>query len=172
MMRHKIGRRGVTLTEIMTVSALFVTLLTGLVSTGMSAGTEYSNGTAKMMADDQASLMLQKMVREIRNGVRATVTSPTDFTVVLPAVNAQGDYDRYVAGTRVRYFLLGNKIMRQENSAASTTLARNIREVAFAAETTTSGLRYRISLTSRQQGGKNFKDTTLSTTVSLRNEEE
>src|SRR5205823_1352007 len=75
------SRRGVTLVEILTVSALSLVLLTGLVATGLSAGGEYSRGAAKMQADNQASLALQKMTRELRGGIRATINSSSDLSV-------------------------------------------------------------------------------------------
>jgi prepilin-type N-terminal cleavage/methylation domain-containing protein len=164
------GRRGVTLIEILTVVTLFLVLMTGIFAIHSTVLGEYARGSAKMAADDETSLALQKMSREIRNGLRAFVQSPTELRVRLPVLNAQGDYDRYTEGSLLRFYLSNGKLYRQEDAAVSTVLVSGVSALTFTTETTSSGLQYRVSLTCQQSSGNQSRQTTLNTTLCLRNE--
>ena len=43
----------------------------------------------------------------------------TELTVVLPLVNASGDYDRYNDGDSILYYVSGGKLYRKPNSSIS-----------------------------------------------------
>jgi hypothetical protein len=156
--------------EVLTTATLFTTLLTGIVAVTTSTIREYARGSAKMSADDQTSVALQKMCREIRAGTQATINSPTDLTVTLPYQNSQGDYERYMNGSTVRYYLSNGNVYRQVNTAASTIAIQGATRLLFSSQSTSAGLRYQVSLTCRQRSGTEYRDTTLTTTLSLRNE--
>ena len=168
--RRTRGRRGVTLVEILTVATLFSVVLTGMLTIQLSVVGEYARNSAKMAADDETSLALQKMSREIRNGLKAYVDSPTQFRVQMPVTNSQGDFDRYQNGTMIRYYLNEGNLYRQVDSAPSTVLVTDVSALVFSTEATPTGLRYRVSLTCRQRNGREYRQTNLTTTLCLRNE--
>ncbi len=164
-------RRGAGLVEVIVVSGLFVVLLFGLVTVGVNAASQYATDSSKMMADSDASMALQSIARDVRNGIRATVSSDgRSITVVMPVVNTQGDYDRYAEGSLARYFLntTTKRLCKQVGTNTPTTLGDNITDVQF----TASGSEIGISLTARMRNGGKTKQTVLSTNVALRNEPE
>ncbi len=164
------ARRGASALEILSIAGVLLVVLGGLISLGTNSATEYALGASKIMADTDASLTLQKLVREVRDGISATVDSPTSLTVVLPSVNAQGDYDRYTPGVSVRYYLNNKTLYRQAGTADAVVLGRNIRNLVFSSESTPAGPRLKVALTCRQQVGTRKKETVLSSAVTLRNE--
>ena len=159
-------RRGITVAETITAGALFVLLLAGLVSLNSGAAAAWSIGSSQMMADNNASLALQKLTTEIRDGQSASVdTTGTRLTVTFPAITADGDYDRSGAGNTIVYFLSGTSLTRQQGTA-SAVLCKNVNSVQFAV----SGGQVQVTLTSRQQNGTQARLTTLTSPVSLRNQ--
>lgn len=160
-------RRGATLIEILVVSALFLTLLSSLLTMGMTATTGYSANSSKMMADDNASLALQRMTQEIRSGLRVTVDANAEgVTVVMPRVNSEGDYDRFSDGIQVRYYLEGGRLYRKQGLGTPTIAGRNVSAARFSME----GTQLDIELTCSQKIGTRQGTTTLATEVTLRNE--
>lgn len=164
------AQRGVTLVELLTVGVLFTMLLTGIITIQLGVSAEFARGSAKMTADSEASVALQKMSQEIRNGLRAYVEGPTELRVRMPALNSQGDFDRYQSGSLIRYFLMEGSLYRQVDGTPSAVLVSGVSAVAFTTEATPTGLRYQVSLTCRQRSGREYRQTTLSTTLCLRNE--
>jgi hypothetical protein len=149
------------------VTAVFCVLLAGLITMSVNAATEYAFGSTKLAADNSASLALQALARNVRDGVRASVdTTGTQLTVVFPAVNAQGDYDRFTDGATCRYYLTGTTLYRQQGTATPSILGRNLASVRFSV----NGSQVGLAMTSRQQSGPRSQQTVLSTQVTLRNE--
>lgn len=160
------SRRGVSLPEVITAAAMFFVLLTGLVTMSLNSGLEWCYGTAKIRADDSASLAIQDLAREIRNGTSATVdTTGTQLTVQFPATNSQGDFDRDTAGTVYRYYLSSGRLCRQQGSASAVVLARNVTGLRFGVD----GDEVSLQVTSQQQAGSRSGTTSLNTRVALRN---
>jgi hypothetical protein len=162
------ARRGTTLLEVATVSLLFVTLLGGMVTMGINTAGQYSRDSSRMMADGDASLALQALSRDARNGIRASVnTGGTELTIVMPVVNAAGDYDRFVEGASVRYYLntTTRKLFRQQGTNAARVLGSNITAVSFAV----NGPQVQVTLTARQQHGSKAKQSVLKSQITLRN---
>lgn len=160
-------RRGVTLAEVVVAAFVFLLMLSGLVGMGISALNQWSFGSSKVMADNDAVLAMQLLSSEIRNGIRAsTDTSGGTLSVVLPAANSVGDYDRFTEGVTVRYYVLNGKLMRQQGVATAAVLARKINSVKFAV----NGAQVEVQTNSRQQYGTKIGDTTLKTQITLRNE--
>ena len=169
-MAHTRSRRGSTLLEILAVAGLLVTLLSGLVSLGITAAGEYSRGSSRMMADNLTSLTLQKLVRDMHDGLSATVKSSTEVVIVRPAVNGEGDYDRFSTGVSVRYFLSNGTLYRQAGTNTATVLGRDVSLLQFVSEANTFGTRLKITLACKQQHGSKVKESSLTTHVTLRNE--
>ena len=160
-------RRGATLPEALIVSSLLVILLTGMVTVSVDASGQWSRSTSKMMADNDASLTLQRLARDVRDGTTASVnTGGTELTVTLPQVNSEGDFDRYTPGASVRYYLSSGTLYRQQGTGAAQALGSKVTAVRFAVD----GAEVGLQLTTRQQNGTKGKETTLSTQIALRNE--
>ncbi len=159
-------RRGATLPEIITTSGLFLLLLTGLIAMSIGASKGYSMDSSKMMADDSASVAVQSMAREIRAGLRMSLSSSSSLSVVMPYVNEQGDYDRTRDGDTIYYYLSSGKLYRKRNAENARAVARGITLLEF----TKNGIELGIKITSRQQIGTRISTTTLASQVILRNE--
>jgi hypothetical protein len=160
-------RRGVSITEAVVASFVFMIMLAGLVGMGVNAMNQWSFGSSKVMADNDAILALQALSRDVRGGIRATVdANGTTLSVVMPAVNSQGDYDRFTDGVTVNYYAQNGKLWRQSGVASATVLAKKINSATFAV----SGSQIQIRTTSTQQYGTRSGNTTLTTQITLRNE--
>jgi hypothetical protein len=153
--------------EVIVSSVIFVLMLVGLVGMTISAVNQWSFGSSKVLADNDAVLAMQLLSNEVRSGIRAyTDTSGGTLSVVIPTVNSQGDYDRFTEGATVRYYVSNSKLMRQQGVATATVLAKKINSVVFAV----NGSQVDIQANSRQQSGTKIGDTTLKTQVNLRNQ--
>lgn len=159
-------RRGATLPEIIITAGLFLLLLTALVAMSMGASKSYSLDSSKMMADDSASVAVQSMVREIRAGLRTSLSDSSSLTVVLPYVNEQGDYDRTRDGDTIYFYLSDGKLFRKRNVEDARMLARGITLLEFSK----NGKELAIKVTTQQQIGTRMATTTLDSQVVLRNE--
>ncbi len=159
--------RGATLIEVLIVASLFLVVLGGLLSMGLTATTSYSLNGSKMMADDSASMALQRLSQEVRTGLRVTVDADAQgLTVVMPAVNSQGDYDRYNDGAQIRYYLNAGRLYRKVGTANATVVGKNITVGRF----TLDGSQLGIHLTCAQQIGNRQGTTSLATEITLRNQ--
>jgi Tfp pilus assembly protein PilV len=159
-------RRGVTITEVVIASFIFLLLLTGLVGMSMNALSQWSHGSSKVSADNDAVAAMQRLTTEIRSGSRAYSGSGGGvLTLVMPSVNAQGDYDRFTDGATVYYYASNGRLWRYANGSAAV-IAKKINWVSFAV----NGSLVQIRTNSRQQLGTKIGDTTLTTQVTLRNE--
>jgi hypothetical protein len=167
MRKHWNLRRGVSITEAVIASFVFMIMLAGLVGMGVNAMNQWSFGSSKVMADNDAVLALQALSREVRSGIRASVDSTGGhLTVVMPYVNSQGDYDRFRDGLTVRYYSQNGKLWRQSGVASATVMAKKINWVSFAM----NGSQVQIRTNSTQQYGTRTGNTTLTTQITLRNE--
>jgi hypothetical protein len=109
---------------------------------------------------------MQRLTTEIRSGSRAYSGSGGGvLTLVMPSVNAQGDYDRFTDGATVYYYASNGRLWRYANGSAAV-IAKKINWVSFAV----NGSLVQIRTNSRQQLGTKIGDTTLTTQVTLRNE--
>lgn len=160
-------RRGITIPEVITSSVLFVLLLAGLLSIGVQASSQWSRGTSRVIVDDAASMAVQAIARDVRDGLSCTTNGDgAEVTVVMPLVNAQGDFDRFTDGVAVRYYRSGTTLYRKPGEGTPQVLGKRISRVHFAVE---DG-RLVIELTTRQQLGARVEETQLATQISLRNE--
>ena len=161
------SRRGATLPEVLTASAIFLMMLGGLISVGSEASVGWANGASRVMADDSASSAIQVMTSEVRAGLRLTVNAAgTEATVVMPYVNAQGDYDRFTDGGSVRYYASSGKLYRQVGTTGPTVLSRNVARARFE----DAGGRLQIEIVSERHNGNRSATTTLTTQIALRND--
>jgi hypothetical protein len=167
-MRRYLKRRGATLPELMVVIGSFAFLLAGVVAMGVSSASEWGRGSTKLIADNDASLALQKLAKDARIGIRCYVnTDGTQLSVVLPVANAQGDFDRFTEDpAHVRYYLSSNTLYRQKGTGTPTVLADGINSVGFSV----NGTQVQMTLRVRKQTGSRYGETTLKTQVTLRNE--
>lgn len=161
------NRRGISLPEVVVASLCFMLMLAGLVGMAINGLRQWSAGSSKIMADNDAVLAIQGLSNEIRSGIRAyTNDTGTTLTVVLPAVNAQGDYDRFNEGSSVKYYVSNGNLYRQQDVASAKVMARKVNSVKFAVD----GAQVQITTNSRQQYGTKVGDTTLKTQVTMRNQ--
>ncbi|HEU4752640.1 MAG TPA: hypothetical protein VFU47_05980 [Armatimonadota bacterium] len=152
------------------VSISFVLLLSGLVAMGVTAGKQWAYGSSKLIADGDASMAIQKLANEIRDGKRIDTAASTSSTlvVVFPLKNATtGDYDRFTDGTTYKYFLSGGNLVRQQGTNPTTVIARAVNTVSF---TYSGNNQVQITLRTQKQMGTRTGVTTYVTQVSLRNE--
>lgn len=160
-------RRGVTLAEVVVASLCFLVMLTGLIGMSINGLRQWSFGSSKIMADNDAVLAIQSLSNEIRSGIRAyTNDTGTNLTVILPVINSQGDYDRFNEGTSVQYYVTNGKLYRQQGVTTATVMARNIKSVKFAVD----GAQVQVTTNSRQQYGTKVGDTTFQTQITMRNQ--
>jgi len=150
----------------MIATLVFLLMLTGLIGMSSNALAQWSFGSSKVNADNDAVVAMQKLTTEIRSGTRAMATSNGSvLALVMPAVNAQGDYDRFTEGATIYYYVSSGKLWRLGGGNA-TVIAKKINWVSFAV----NGSQVQIKTNSRQQIGTKIGDTTLTTQVLLRNE--
>lgn len=160
------SRRGITLPETVIVAIAFVLLLGGIITLGSTAASEWSQGSSKVMADDNASLTMQLLRQDIRQGIRASLgATSSELYVVRPAVNAQGDYNRYQEGDTVRYYLQSNKVYMRVGTGDPRELGSGISALEF----TVDGHTVFIDLTASQKNAIHRKETELRSEVTLRN---
>jgi Tfp pilus assembly protein PilV len=161
------NRRGISVPEVVVATFCLVLMLTGLVGMTVNGLKQWSFGSSKLMADNDAVMAVQALSNEIRNGIRAYTDDPgTTLTVVLPLVNAQGDYDRFTEGFSVSYYVSNGKLWRKVGTDTATVLARKINSVTFAVD----GAQVKVTTNSRQQYGTKVGDTTMTTQITLRNQ--
>jgi hypothetical protein len=164
MMKPRSMRRGSSVTEVILMSGIMFLMLAALVTLSINIGRQWASGSSKMMSDGSASLALQTVAQEIRDGIRASVSGGT-LTVVMPYVNAQGDYDRYTDGTSVQYYLSGGKLYRQRGSATPSVVSTRVTAVAF----TVNGEQVTLQMTAKRTSGTKTSTSTYRTQVTLRN---
>jgi hypothetical protein len=159
-------RRGFGAAEMVITAGLTMLLTITMVSVSMHASAGWSNGAGQMMADDTASVALQRVAGDVRAGVSATVSpNGSEMTVVMPSVNAAGDYDRLTSGDSVRFYLSDGKLYRQGTLSGTLRLARNVQRVDFSRD----GNELVIAIRARQQQGSTYRETRLVTKATLRN---
>jgi hypothetical protein len=158
--------RGATLPEIITVAALAVVLLTGMVTMAVNASTEWSRGSSQVSADDSASMALQNLVRDAREGISLrTAVDGTELFVRMPA-GAGTEYNRYTPGAEVRYYRDSlNRLMRQ-GGGTTRMLGEGVARIRFIELTNGS---VAVQLTSTQRNGTSERSSRLDTQITLRN---
>jgi hypothetical protein len=153
--------------EAATSTAILVLMVTGLLGLLRMGGVEFGQNLAKMTTDDSASLGMQRLCADIRDGLTAsTANNGADLYVTVPVVNTEGDYDRFAAGGTNHYYLAGGKLCRQQGASAPVAVGRNISSVSFSV----AGSQVTAQLTTSKRGGLTGLTTTLSGQVSLRNQ--
>jgi type II secretory pathway pseudopilin PulG len=161
-----LGRRGMSLPEMLVGGTLLLILLGAFASLGVNSSTEWARGSSAMAAASDAGIAIQKLGRDIRNGSRATLgANGSELTVVFPLVTASGEYDRYQDGQTVRYYLSSTVLYRQPNGGTAVALGKNLSSLSFAV----NGTDIEITLTGRSTRGTKTTDTVLNTRVTLRN---
>jgi len=158
------GRRGVTLAEVVVTAALLTSVLTALVALSTSSSKEWARSSAQLEADSGASLALQRLAVEIRDGIAASMQSGA-LEVVMPAVNAEGDYNRYLNGQTNQYYVQDGVLYRDPVGAPPTALASGLTDHQFVV----AGSEVRLSLTAQATEGTESAETTYATHVYLRN---
>lgn len=162
-----ISRRGTTLTEVVTASALFLMLLTGLITLSLGSSRTYSANSSRMTADDTVAVALQSISSEVRSASTTTVnTDQTSLTAVMPYVTEQGDYDRSRTGDTLQFYLSNGALYRKRNTENARAIARGVQSLKF----TRNGSELKIEVTSAQQTGNKTSTASMSTQVALRNE--
>jgi prepilin-type N-terminal cleavage/methylation domain-containing protein len=161
---HLGARPGVTLVEVMVVLGIITVMTTGLFSLFLGSLGTYDTGASKSVSDTTASLALQKVTREIQDGMSASVSSG-QLTVQLPLVNNQGNYDRSAAGNTVKLYVSSNKLYKQVNAGTATVLMSDVTSATFTPSTGS----VTVTLTAQAQLGKKTVTTQMSQVVALRN---
>lgn len=149
-------------------SFTFLLLLMGLVMLSNSTMRSWSFGTSKMTADASATFALQKLQKALRDGRTASVDANGILTVVYPYINAQGDYDRYTAGSSTSFWFDSSTgfLYQQPAGGTATVIGSKLTAVSLSA----AGPQIDVSITARQQNGRFPGTTTLNSSVYLHNE--
>jgi hypothetical protein len=161
-------RRAFSVTEALTASTVLVFVLSGVFAVGIGSAREWASDTSRMVSDNDASLAIQTLSKDVQAGLSASVgTAGSSLTIVLPLVNAQGDYDRYLNGNTVTYThdATAQLLYRRVNGGTAQAIARRVTSVQFAL----NGQRVTFILHSRKQVGPKVSTTVLTTEVYLRN---
>ena len=165
-------RRGITLVEVSIAGLLMTSLLVALLSLGSVTSKEWAKSSAKIGADTDASVALQQFAYQVRDGISATVSDGV-LTVVMPLVNSEGDYNRYVTGDTVDFYVEDGTLYRQVSgsqvtgsSSVPVALASGISSHSFAV----AGREVSLSVTTEQERGIEKATTTYHTQVALRNQ--
>lgn len=157
-------RRGITLVEVSIAGLLMTSLLVALLSLGSVTSKEWAKSSAKIGADTDASVALQQFAYQVRDGISATVSDGV-LTVVMPLLNSEGDYNRYVTGDTVDFYVEDGKLYRQLVGGDPQELASGISSHSFAV----AGREVSLSVTTEQERGIEKATTTYHTQVTLRN---
>lgn len=161
------SRRGFTAAEAVVVAGAMSVLLLGFSTLLVSSGSEWSSGSARLSADNRASLSMQTLSRAIRSASTATTGySGAELIVRSPTVTTTGDYDRSTQQTTTtRYYLGADVLYEQTGTAQPIPLGKGITAFSCAV----SGDRVTIRLTASDQSGSKIKESTLETETTLRN---
>jgi hypothetical protein len=163
-MRHH--RRGLTAPEAMVATFVLVLMVSGLLGLLRMCGFEFWRNNAKMTADDSASLAMQALSSDMRDGLTATTAQGgQELYVAIPTKNSQGDYDRFTTGGTYRYYMSGSNLYRQLGTGTPKLLGRNLEKIAF----TVNANRVEVQITTRKKGGIDKLYTVLSSQIMLRN---
>lgn len=92
----RIGRRGYTVTEVVTASALVVMVLTAITAILSMAGAMEQTVTLQTDADQGAVKAMNRMILEVREAKEVSIPNSYQFTVYYPVIRADGHYDRFV----------------------------------------------------------------------------
>jgi competence protein ComGC len=161
--------RGATLVEVMVVIGI-VTLICGvllmLVNGSLST---WSASASTAYADSSASIAVQKLAHDIRDGASASLDGSA-LVVVFPATlsdtggNGETLYSPGASGVTKRYLLSNGNLIRRVGGT-DTILARGMHSVDFSA---TLGV-VTVTIVAREQVGKSTTSKTSTTRVTLRN---
>jgi hypothetical protein len=160
------SRRGLTVPEATVATFVLVLMVSGLLGLLRMCGFEFWRNNAKMTADDSASLAMQALAADMRDGLTATTAmGGQELYVVIPSKNSQGDYDRFSVGGTYRYYLSGTSLYRTLNGGTAKLLGRNLDKISF----TVNANRVDVQVTTRKKGGIEKMTTVLSSQIMLRN---
>lgn len=158
--------RGVTLPEVTIALALFLFLLGGFILLLLGASNQWCSESARLTADEEASRAKQLLVRDLRDGLRASTNDTgTVLRLVRPAIAPSGDFDRFREGSHIEYYAAQGCLYRREGTAVPLVLSRGIDSARFAV----GGARIGIELTSAETVGKRSRSRTLRAELVLRN---
>jgi type II secretory pathway pseudopilin PulG len=93
--RRRLGRAGITLTELMVAMVLMGGVFAAISALFLRALGDYRDQTMQGTAHQQAAQAIRLMQTDVRAAIRVSEASPTRLTVVLPSVHwdaAQGEY--------------------------------------------------------------------------------
>lgn len=132
------SRRGYTVTEVVTASALIVLVLTAVTAILSMAGTMEQTVTLQMDADQAAVRAMNRMILEVREAKEVTIPSEHQFKVYFPVTRSNGHYDRFVTDTNhwIEYCRAdaggaasstGTHLWRRTSGGESKELARDVK---------------------------------------------
>jgi hypothetical protein len=160
------SRRGLTVPEATVATFVLVLLVSGLLGLLRMCGFEFWRNNAKMTSDDSASLAMQALSADMRDGLTATAAvGGQELYVDIPTTNSQGDYDRFTSGGTYHYYLSGTNLYRQLGTGTPKLLGRNLDKIVF----TVNANRVEVQITTRKKGGIDKLYTVLSSQIMLRN---
>jgi hypothetical protein len=152
----RLGRRGYTVTEVVTASALIVMVLTAITAILSMAGTMDQQVTLQTDADQGAVRAMNRMILEIREAKEVEIPNEYTIKVYYPIVRADGNYDRFVTDyTKWIQFArttangtpsaTGTYLWRRTQASTGKWLARDIKSFA-ALQNSTNSVRLTLEL--------------------------
>ncbi len=168
-MRILRSSQGMTMVELLIASAILSMVGVVLVSMLAQSLTGWSSGTSRDTSVSQATIAIQKLSNDIRDGKSALVSNGA-LVVVFPVLIQDGTtgeriYD--ISGdnpTPRRYYVTGGNLVRDVGGAISV-IGRGVSAATFAA----GGRTVTASLTSSEQVGKSISTQEVTGRIALRN---
>ena len=163
------NRRGITLIEMLVTAAVLSLATVALVSLLVNSLTGWNSATARDTTTSHATVALEKLSKDIRDGKQAQV-SPGALVVTFPRINVDAStgesiYDASASDPVTRsYYVSGGNLVRSMSGVAST-LARGVTSATFGA----AGGTVSVTLTVWEQVGNRSATRELTGRIALRN---
>lgn len=168
-MRQRIrGNSGTTLLEMLVTLGILTLVCSILLALVNGSLTSYSSGASTAFANSSASIAIQKLENDIRDGATASVSGST-LTINFPATEEDGTTHEvlYSPGgtTTSRQYLMSSGNLVRRISGNDTILARSVTAVTF---TATLGV-VTATITTEEQVGAKTTQRTSAASIALRN---
>lgn len=163
------GRRGMTLIEVLVTGAVLSMVAVTLLSLLIYTLRGWSSGTSKEGATSSATIALQKLCNDVRDGKEASISSGS-LVVTFPSKLTDGGtqqtiYDLSGSDPATRTYRIREGNLERVVSGTASVLGKGVSSATFGV----SGGTVTITLTSTEQVGSCTNTRELTSRVVLRN---
>jgi hypothetical protein len=167
------NRRGYTVTEVVTASALILMVLSAVTAILSMAGTMEQTVTLQTDADQEAVRAMNRMILEVREAKEVAIPAAHRYVVYYPVIRSDGHYDRFVTDynnwTEYRQANAdgtanaeGKYIFRVTSAGASRSIAKDVK-LLRAVQNSTNSVRLTVEL--EKKSGSRTGNTQLTERV-------